>query len=282
MGQTVTSEADNMDAAKAEVAALYSLVAPTYGTVGPAVFAHFGRRLVELVGISTGARVLDVAAGRGAILFAAAEKAGASGHVTGIDLAGKMVQETAADIERQGLMQTTMLHMDAEHLAFPGASFDYVLCGFAIFFFPDLERALSEFYRVLRPGGRVGATFGRYRDELVRWYEELLVSYHNRYQFQVSPSVGRSRDLEEIKSLLSGTGFIDVRDTYEETEFIYANEEEWWAARWTHGPRFSLERMPPDVLHKFKAEVFSGFERFKESDGFHELWGTWYVMGIKG
>jgi len=74
MGQTVTSEADNMDAAKAEVAALYSLVAPTYGTIGPAVFAHFGRRLVELMGLSTGARILDVAAGRGAILFPAAER----------------------------------------------------------------------------------------------------------------------------------------------------------------------------------------------------------------
>ncbi len=282
MGQTVTGETDDMDAAKAEVAALYSLVAPTYGTVGPPVFAHFGRRLVELMGLSTGARVLDVAAGRGAILFPAAEKVGASGHVTGIDLAGKMVQETAADIERWGLMQATILHMDAERLAFPGASFDYVLCGFAIFFFPDLERALSEFYRVLRPGGRVGVTFGRYRDELARWYEELIVSYHNRYQFQVSPSAGRSRDLEEIKSLLSGAGFIDVRDTYEETEFIYANEEEWWGARWTHGPRFSLERMPPDILDKFKAEVFSGFERFKQPDGFHEIWGTCYVMGTKG
>jgi len=282
MGQTVTSEADNMDTAKAEVAALYSLVAPTYGTVGPPVFAHFGRQLVELMGLSTGARVLDVAAGRGAILFPAAEKAGASGHVTGIDLAGKMVQETAADIERRGLMQATMLHMDAEHLAFPGASFDYVLCGFAIFFFPDLERALSEFYRVLRPGGRIGITFGRYRDELTRWYEELLVSYHNRYQFQVSPSAGRSRDLAECKSLLSGAGFIDARDTYEETEFIYANEEEWWAARWTHGPRFSLERMPPDILDRFKAEVFSGFERFKQPDSFHEIWGTCYVMGTKG
>lgn len=278
----MTGETDDMDAAKAEVAALYSLVAPTYGTVGPPVFAHFGRRLVELMGLSTGARVLDVAAGRGAILFPAAEKVGASGHVTGIDLAGKMVQETAADIERWGLMQATMLHMDAERLAFPGASFDYVLCGFAIFFFPDLERALSEFYRVLRPGGRVGVTFGRYRDELARWYEELIVSYHNRYQFQVSPSAGRSRDLEEIKSLLSGAGFIDVRDTYEETEFIYANEEEWWGARWTHGPRFSLERMPPDILDKFKAEVFSGFERFKQPDGFHEIWGTCYVMGTKG
>jgi len=282
VGQTVTGETDDMDAAKAEVAALYSLVAPTYGTVGPPVFAHFGRRLVELMGLSTGARVLDVAAGRGAILFPAAEKVGASGHVTGIDLAGKMVQETAADIERWGLMQATILHMDAERLAFPGASFDYVLCGFAIFFFPDLERALSEFYRVLRPGGRVGVTFGRYRDELARWYEELIVSYHNRYQFQVSPSAGRSRDLEEIKSLLSGAGFIDVRDTYEETEFIYANEEEWWGARWTHGPRFSLERMPPDILDKFKAEVFSGFERFKQPDGFHEIWGTCYVMGTKG
>src|SRR5215467_8227718 len=104
--------ADKMDAAKAEVAALYSLVAPMYGTVGPAVFAHFGRGLVEMMGISTGARVLDVAAGRGAILFPAAEKAGAAGRVTGIDLAGKMVQGTAADIERRGLKQAIMLLMD--------------------------------------------------------------------------------------------------------------------------------------------------------------------------
>jgi ubiquinone/menaquinone biosynthesis C-methylase UbiE len=42
--------------------------------------------------------------------------------------------------------------MDGEHLTFPDTSFDAVLCEFAIFYL-DIERALTEFYRVLRAGG---------------------------------------------------------------------------------------------------------------------------------
>jgi len=46
-----------------------------------------------------------------------------------------------------------VLQMDAEQLAFEDASFDCMLCGFALFFFPNLEGAMSEVRRVLKPGG---------------------------------------------------------------------------------------------------------------------------------
>ncbi len=55
--------------------------------------------------------------------------------------------------------------MDAEQLAFQDAFFDRVLCGFALFFFPDLDRALGEFYRVLKPGGYLAATTWGATDE---------------------------------------------------------------------------------------------------------------------
>ena len=41
--------------------------------------------------------------------------------------------------------------MDAENLDFPASFFDFVLCGFALQFFPHLDRALEEFRRVLKP-----------------------------------------------------------------------------------------------------------------------------------
>ena len=46
------------------------------------------------------------------------------------------------EIDRLGLENAEVLEMDAEDLRFPDASFDRVLCGFAIFFFPRLDRAL--------------------------------------------------------------------------------------------------------------------------------------------
>ena len=144
---------NDLEGPKANIAGLFNRVAGIYGRVGPDPFAYAGKGLVERIGISEGARVLDVGAGRGANLFPAAERVGLLGEVIGIDLAQQMLLETTGDIELRGLTNASVRLMDAEHLAFDAASFDYVLCGFAIFLFPHLEQALSEFYRVLRTRG---------------------------------------------------------------------------------------------------------------------------------
>ena len=149
------------DAARTQqegIVGVFSRAAATYDRIGPPFFAHFGQRLVERAHLTPGADVLDVAAGRGAVLFAAAQQVGPSGRVRGIDLSADMVRETLADIQRAGSQQVTMQQMDAEQLDFPAAAFDRVLCGFAVWFFPQPHRALHEFFRVLRPGGRVGLT----------------------------------------------------------------------------------------------------------------------------
>ena len=99
-------------------------------------FPVFGEWLVEVAQIPEGAKILDVACGRGAVLFPAAERVGASGHVIGIDLADGMARETGLEIERRELNQAESRQMDAEHLTFPDSSFDFVLCGFSLQFFP--------------------------------------------------------------------------------------------------------------------------------------------------
>jgi ubiquinone/menaquinone biosynthesis C-methylase UbiE len=77
---------DRGAAAKAETAGVFSRVAPTYDTVIP-FFQTFGRHLVAAASLRPGERVLDLACGRGAVLFPAALAVGEQGSVLGIDIA---------------------------------------------------------------------------------------------------------------------------------------------------------------------------------------------------
>src|SRR6188768_1235012 len=112
--------AESPETRKAQVASLFGGLAPEYDAGGN--FAHFGRRLVEIVGVEPGHRVLDVASGRGAVLFPAAERVGAAGEAVGVDLAEGMVRAANEEAERRGL-GTLVRVMDAERLDFPDATF---------------------------------------------------------------------------------------------------------------------------------------------------------------
>ena len=80
------------------IVGVFSRAAATYDRIGPRFFAYFGQRLVAQAHLAPGAAVLDVAAGRGAVLFPAAQQVSPGGRVIGIDLSADMVRETTADI----------------------------------------------------------------------------------------------------------------------------------------------------------------------------------------
>ena len=67
---------NDQEARKAQTITLFNALSSDYDS-GAACFAHFGRRLVDVADINAGARVLDIATGRGAVLFPAAERVGA-------------------------------------------------------------------------------------------------------------------------------------------------------------------------------------------------------------
>ncbi len=269
------------DEQKANIASLYNSVAPLYGQVGPDAFAWAGRQLVKRMDIAEDTQVLDVGVGRGANLFPAAEKVGPRGQVIGIDLAEKMLQETAAEIARRSIAHAAVLQMDAEQLTFPAASFDAVLCGFAIFLFPHLEQALTEFYRVLRPGGKLGITVAHNPDALSQWYGKHLTGYHSLYHFPMNAGGTRLDYHSELPTYLAHAGFSDVQVLHDQTEVVYADAQQWWDAKWTHGTRYSLEHMPPEVLAQFKMEVFARLLEAQEPDGIHEEWQFQFFIGTK-
>jgi ubiquinone/menaquinone biosynthesis C-methylase UbiE len=280
---------------KRHLARIFSLGAPTYDRVGPRFFSYFGRRLVEMAKIPPGATVLDIASGRGAVLFPAAEAAGDTGQVTGIDLSEGMVQATARDIENRDFSNAEIRQMDAEYLKFANQTFDVVLIGFAIFFFPQLDHALSEFYRVLKPAGRIAwTTFHERSTDEWAWFGDLVDSYLDSADDESveEDAIAESEEpepvfdtVEGVEAIMTSAGFTDVVVESETADFIYSDEEEFWDTLYSHGMRASLERIEKihgqDGLERFKNELFVHLQRTKGADGIHQGLPVLYTVGAK-
>lgn len=111
-------------------------------------------RALELGGVRTGDRLLDVASGSGASALLAARELGC--EVAGLEYGAAAVEQANAAAGAQGLdHRVRFLQGDAEELPFADSSFDAVLCECSLCTFPDKRRAASELRRVLRPGGRL-------------------------------------------------------------------------------------------------------------------------------
>lgn len=228
-------------------------------------FPIFGQWLVGTAQIPEGARVLDVACGRGAVLFPAAERVGTRGQVIGIDLADGMAYETGLEIQRRGLKQAEVRQMDAEHLTFPDSTFDVVLCGFSLQFFPHLEQALSEFHRVLKPAGKAAVTTWAGDDARWDWFKDL----RNVYGAVLKLGSQSLDNPEEIQKWFSQASFVDIQITSKELDMVYLDEEEWWNDQWSLSGRAGLEKLSPEALERFKAEAFEKLRSQKQADGFH-------------
>lgn len=262
---------------------VFSQAASTYDRIGPGIFSYFGQRLIDVAEIAVGANVLDVAAGRGALLFPAAAKVGPDGHVTGIDFSSEMVCETAKDLENQTLRNVEIRQMDAEQMNFADASFDWVTCGFALWMFADPSRVLEEFYRVLRRGGGVALSTWAADNPFQTWCNEVL------RPFVFAPAakdVPAKIDVRfdtplQIETALQQAGFKDIRVTAEEQDFIYASEEQYWSSLWSAGIRRQLEKMTPALLEQAKREVFQKLQMVKKPDGFHKVNRALFAFGRK-
>lgn len=108
--------------------------------------SRFAEAALARVTLSPDKRVLDVAAGTGALTLAAA-RTGA--QVLATDFSEGMVARIAA----AGLPNVEVRVMDGQSLDLPDASFDAVFSIFGVIMFPDWRKGLAEMARVTRPGG---------------------------------------------------------------------------------------------------------------------------------
>jgi demethylmenaquinone methyltransferase/2-methoxy-6-polyprenyl-1,4-benzoquinol methylase len=111
-------------------------------------------RAVELAALGPGDRALDVCCGTGDLALELKRRVGDAGGVAGVDFSAPMLELARAKSARDGLA-VDFLQGNALELPFEDASFDAATVGFGVRNVVDLERAIAEMTRVVRPGGRV-------------------------------------------------------------------------------------------------------------------------------
>jgi SAM-dependent methyltransferase len=130
----------------------YDSVAATYEQVARPWFAPIAGDLVEALALAPGERFLDIGTGTGLVAALATGAVGSRGVAIGVDPSVGMLQFTRGD-ER-----VLPVAGRVPGLPLATATMDAAAANFVLSHLPDLDAGLTDIVRVLRPGGRFGAT----------------------------------------------------------------------------------------------------------------------------
>lgn len=121
--------------------------------LGPMIFGPFATDLVARVVPFAPRRVLEIACGTGIVTRKLRDALPKSVEIVASDLNPPMLEIAKRKFEPAE--RVTTLVADATALPLEDAAFDAVVCQFGVMFFPEKATAFAEFFRVLRPGGRL-------------------------------------------------------------------------------------------------------------------------------
>jgi ubiquinone/menaquinone biosynthesis C-methylase UbiE len=218
--------------------------------------------------LAPGMHVLDLASGTGEPALSLAKAVGPTGRVVATDLVPAMLQAIGELAGVQGLKHMEFKVADAESLPFKDGEFDRVTCRFGIMFFPEIQKALREVRRVLKPGGRVSfATWGSLGENPL--FAVAIGPFMKRLNVPPpppdAPHVFRFGDEAKLANTLSAAGFKDVEATKSQIPWPWPGppEEAWESMKELAAPfRKIINALPPEQMEVTLGEVMGGIRRF--------------------
>jgi demethylmenaquinone methyltransferase / 2-methoxy-6-polyprenyl-1,4-benzoquinol methylase len=196
---------------------MFDRIAPFYDAMNRVMTAGLDRRWRKATieeTVQHGDRVLDACCGTGD-LAVAARRAGA-GEIVGVDFSEQMLERA-----RRKAPELEWIQADVLALPLEDATFDAAVVGFGVRNVEDLEGAIRELRRVLRPGGRLGileitTPRGPLKVFYRVWFDRIvpllgrLLPGGDAYRY-LPASVRRFPGPEDLADLLSANGFDGVR-----------------------------------------------------------------------
>lgn len=170
---------------------VFSSVASKYDVMNDAMSLGIHRlwkdAMLDWLAPRPGTRLLDVAGGTGDIAFRYLDRVKGQAHVSVLDMTEAMLVEGRDRAEATAYADhLDWVVGDAMALPFPDAHFDAYTISFGIRNVTRVEDAITEAFRVLKPGGRfMVLEFSRVPNDALRWA-------YDRYSFNVIPPLGQA------------------------------------------------------------------------------------------
>lgn len=222
------------------------------------VSAHFVPFVLRAARLSPGQSVLDVAAGTGIAAEVALAVIEPEGSIVAADLSPEMVEKARQRLGKAS--NASVVVEDGQALSFPAESFDAVLCSLGLMFFPDPGRGLSEFRRVLRPGGRAAVSVNTVPD---RSYNGRINVVMARYMPSLAEATTRTfalGDAARLELLFSQAGFVDIETNTEKHTFVLPSFDSYFGPFERGGASTgqALVSLPEEVRRAVRQEIRRG------------------------
>lgn len=148
---------DSDKSKKGQIVDMFNNIAPKYDFLNHILSLNIDKiwrkKAIKEIKKNSPRTILDIATGTGDFAILSAKKIPQAEKIVGIDISENMLQYGNEKIAKLGLQdKISLLVSDSESMPFENNSFDAITVGFGVRNFENLEKGLSEIYRVLKPG----------------------------------------------------------------------------------------------------------------------------------
>ena len=189
-----------------------------------------GDAIISFLQIHENDVVLDIASGTGEPGLTIAGLA-PHGRVTGFDIAENMLKTAKEKAGELHLANFAVQQGDACEMPFQNNMFDKISCRMGFMFFPDMQMAANEMFRVLKPGGRM-ATSVWFSPSKNFWIGSIMSVINKNIPSTPSPAgapgMFRCAQPGMMKSILQNAGFANVDEKEVAGESHYNDFADFW------------------------------------------------------
>lgn len=189
-----------------------------------------GDEIIRLLEPSAHEVVLDIAAGTGEPGLSIAGKV-TDGKVIITDLSEGMLEVASENAARRGITNIETRVCDVCSLPFEDNSFDSISCRLGFMFFPDMQLAANEMYRVLKPGGKIATTVWAAPDRNF-WATATLAVINKNMEIPApppgTPGLYRCSERGLISGILNSAGFRHVSESDVKVELHAGTTDVYW------------------------------------------------------
>ena len=185
------------------------------------------KKLVESIDIKKGDHILDVASGTGVVTKLLKQKVGKTGYVIGVDTSTTAIKVAKKwNKKSQNLL---FVNADAENFSFK-EKFDIVTCQYALFFFPNSQKALKNIRNSLKRDGKLGISVHGHPDR-VPYFDSIfdaVTQFIPNYIPPGTPDFDRFGTKKQLKNEIKKAGFTKIKVNDYNFPYSPGTFEQYW------------------------------------------------------
>jgi len=227
------------------------------------------KKLVSSLEIKNGDHVLDVASGTGVVTKILKQKVGKTGYVIGADTSTSAIKIAKKWNEKsQNLL---FVNADAENFSFK-KKFDVITCQYALFFFPNSQKALKNMKNSLKKDGKLGISVHGHPNR-VPYFDcifEAVTKYIPNYVPPDTPDFDRFGTKKQLKDEVKKVGFSKIKVNDYDFPYSPGTFEQYWRnyLRYIAKPvKEKLDKLKKPQRKELKDRVRQNTKPYTKRDG---------------